>query len=207
MKKPRQKIHKVGLTGGIASGKSFAAEILRREGIPVIDMDALGKEITDESPTIIREISRIVGKNVGDGGRLDRQGVREAIFADARIKRDLENLLHPMIRREFEDRCDELEEEGKQLVVCEAALLVESGHYKTLEELIVVTAPIEMRKERLIKRDGISEKLANQMIEAQISDKERLAHATYQVRNDGDTTHLYEQMKSIVEKWRDAGWI
>ncbi|MCB0404701.1 MAG: dephospho-CoA kinase [Bdellovibrionales bacterium] len=207
MKKERHKIHKIGLTGGIAAGKSFAAEILRREGIAVIDMDALGKEITDESPTIIREISKIVGKNVADGGRLDRQGVREAIFADARIKRDLENLLHPMIRREFEDRCDELEEEGKRLVVCEAALLVESGHYKTLEGLIVVTAPLQMRKERLIKRDGISEKLANQMIEAQISDEERLAHATYHVRNDGDTTHLYEQIKTIVDSWREADWL
>ena len=82
-----------------------------------------------------------------------------------------------------------------------------SGEYREPRGELVVTAPIRLRRERLIKRDGISEKLANQMIEAQISDKERLAHATYHVRNDGDTTHLYEQMKSIVEKWREAGWL
>lgn len=206
MKKGRNKIHRVGLTGGIAAGKSFAAEILKREGIPVIDMDALGREITDESPTIIREISKIVGKNVTEDGRLDRQGVREAIFSDARIKRDLENLLHPMIRREFDDRCDALEEEGQPLVICEAALLVESGHYKDLDELIVVTAPVELRRARLLKRDGIELALANQIIDAQLADSQRLEHATYHVRNDGDTTHLYNQLKSIIEGWQKKGW-
>lgn len=204
---PQKTFRCIGLTGGLGAGKSVAADHLRSRGIPVIDMDALGRELTDESPTIAAEISRVVGGGVLEEGKLDRKKVKDAVFRDAKLKKDLENLLHPLILREFEDRRQRLHDEGHRLVVCEAALLIETGRYRQLDGLLVIGAPESVRARRAIERDRISEPLAKRIIASQVSDDARRKAATWFITNETDRAALARQLDALIDDWRDKGWI
>lgn len=203
----RQGFRCFGLTGGIGAGKSLAAEHFRSRGVPVIDMDALGREITDESPTVAAEVARVVGGGVLSEGKLDRRKVREAVFRDAKLRRDLENLLHPLILREFDDRRQRLHDEGHRIVLCEAALLIETGRYKQLDGLVVVLAPEALRVRRAVERDRVPEALARQIASAQVTDEARRKAATWTLLNDGDRGKFLAQIDALVDSWREKGWL
>ncbi len=203
--KAAKRIKKIGLTGGIGAGKSTVARLLREEGIRVIDMDNLGRQLTDESPTIVKQITRLLGRNVSAQGKLDREAVRDAVFRDSQAKKDLENLLHPLIIREFEHQCDEAWEAGEKMIVCEAALLVESGHYQVLDELIVVNATPEIRHGRVVTRDNMSPQMVRKIMNAQLPDEKRLELATDVIQNDGEVEHLRTQIRPLLERWKSEG--
>ncbi|MCM2277214.1 MAG: dephospho-CoA kinase [Oligoflexia bacterium] len=191
-----------GLTGGIASGKSAAARFFEQEGIPVIDADQISRELSREGgpahPLIVQRF-----------GTGDRAKLREAIFADPKARRDLEAILHPLIQMESLRQMKALAEKwapkhalpGHPLpILYEAALLVETGRYRTLKGLIVVEAPRELRIERLIGRDGGSRPLAEKILGAQASDEARRQAATYLLENSGSLELLHEQVRSLARK-------
>jgi dephospho-CoA kinase len=174
----------IGLTGGIASGKSTVSKIFREKaGIPVIDADQ-----------IARDLSRPGGKAAAQiearFGTLDRAELRKKIFSNAIARHELEAILHPLIIQESKERIAQFADAGAQVAIYEAALLVETSRYRDLDGLIVVEAPIDQRITRLMERDGTTRELALSMIQAQATDSEREKVATLLIQNDGSLEDL-----------------
>ncbi len=185
----------IGLTGGIASGKSLAARFFKEVGIPVIDADQIARELSREGgaayPAILKRF-----------GTADRRELRKLVFADPQARRDLEAILHPLIEVEMLRRISELK---APVVLYEAALLVETKRYETLDGLILIDAPKAVRRQRLIQRDGIPENLADQMLSAQASDEERRAAATIVIENTGTADQLRTRIEDVARDLKYAG--
>jgi dephospho-CoA kinase len=191
-----------GLTGGIASGKSSAALIFKELGFPVLDADRIARELSAPDGAAHSQI-------VARFGTADRNQLRERVFADPAARKDLEAILHPLIQSESLRRMEALaaatapKKSGPLRILYEAALLVETGRYKQMAGLIVVDAPRELRRNRLIERDGFAPELADQILGAQISDEARLAAASAVIPNRG----TIEDMRSFIEGFvREKGW-
>lgn len=178
-----------GLTGGIGAGKSAAASIFQELGIPVIDADQIARELTQEKGLALESV--IVRFGTADRGQL-----RKLVFEDPRARKDLEEILHPLIRAESQRRIQALAPKHP-VVIYEAALLVETGRYRDFDGLIVIEAPEEVRKKRIVARDGITIELAQQMIRAQTSDPNRNAVADQVLKNDGDLDRLRTQIREL----------
>jgi dephospho-CoA kinase len=176
-----------GLTGGIASGKSTVAKFLAEQGIPVIDADQVSRELSSPGGMAHAAILARFGTD-------DRALIREKVFKDLEARRDLEAILHPMIRQESMRRIQQF----TGPVIYEATLLVETGRYKDFAGLLVVEAPLEARKTRLVLRDALPERLADQIIAAQLSDAERRKVATVVIQNDGDLEKLRAQVGKVA---------
>ena len=187
----------LGITGGIASGKSTVARALEAVGIPVLDADQLSRELSSPgglaAPAILKRFST-----------LDRPQLRELIFKDKQAKLDLEAILHPIIQQESLKRLEVLSQKSRVLsatlkpwVAYEAILLLEAGRKSDIDHLLLVEAPEEMRKQRLLKRDSISDALAETILKSQTSDEKRRqlgqGVATFTVTNEGDTPFSIKQ--------------
>jgi dephospho-CoA kinase len=182
-----------GLTGGIASGKSTAARIFAEEGIPVIDADQVSRELSAPGGAAYAEI-------LGRFGTADRAELRKLVFADDQARKDLEAILHPQIVAESLKRMQSL---GAPRVIYEATLLVETGRYKELTGLIVIDAPRDLRRARLIGRDGVEPELADRILASQIDDQRRREAATVVVPNAGTV----DELRARVRDWIQArGW-
>lgn len=198
---------KIGLTGGIGSGKSEAARLFSEHGIRVVDLDKVGRELTDSNPSIQKDILSLFGPEIITNGIIDRAKVRTLVFADPNKKKQLELIIQPKVRKAFEDLCESWRKAGNKLILCEAALLIESGYRQTLDELIVVMASPEIRLQRILKRDKISPELAQQMLNSQVTDSERIQAATYLLKNEKDLSELRSQVEALIQKWKQEGLI
>lgn len=192
------KIRAWGLTGGVAAGKSTVAKLFEKEGLPVIDADEVSRDISAPGGPAHAEIL----KRFKTGHRAK---LREIIFADPAAKRDLELLLHPLIQAESLRRMRLLAdafpgEAGRFVVIYEAALLVETGRYRDFEGLIVVSAPLAVRKQRMIERDQLSEALADKILTAQASDADRRRVATVVIENDSTREELSKKVRHIARR-------
>lgn len=196
-------IHKIGLTGGIAAGKSEVAALLRDRGLIVVNLDEVGRKVSLD-PKVIVDINEICGLS---GDNLDRAKVRAIVFSDDAIRKKVEQRLHPVILAEFEREMAEAEKGGHRVIVCEAALLVESGYQKHLDELIVVTAAEAQRKNRLIARDNIDAELADKILAAQTKDDVKLKVASYVLKNDTSREVLAARVDELLEIWRGKGYL
>ena len=180
----RFRIPVIGLTGGIASGKSTVSRIFREKaGIPVIDADQIARDLSKPG-------GRAAALIEARFGTLDRAELRRKIFSNAVARHELEAILHPLIAEESRRRIDQFAEAGARYAIYEAALLVETGRYGELDGLIVVEAPLEDRITRLMARDNVSRELALSMIQAQATDSQREKAATLLIQNDGDLATL-----------------
>jgi dephospho-CoA kinase len=173
----------VGLTGGIASGKSVVASSFERLGVDVIDADQIAREIVEPGQPALEEIRRRFGEEVLDEtGRLRRQYLRKIIFDDAQARRDLEAITHPRIREKLAEKSRATRSEYCLLVV---PLLIKSGMSDLVDRILVVDAPESVQVERLTSRDNIDEALARKMIAAQDTRALRLAAADDVLVNTG----------------------
>lgn len=188
---------RIGLTGGIASGKSAVAARLAAKGVPVIDADRIAREVVEPGRPALAEIAARWPDVVRDGA-LDRKALGAIVFADAQARRELESILHPRIREELARRFLALEREGVPLAVYEAPLLVETGSDAGLDALIVVSAPEEQQIERVMRRDGLDEAQARARLAAQLPAEARLAKATFVVDNSGDLRALE---RNVDDAW------
>jgi len=189
-------VKRIGLTGGIASGKSAVAARLIAKGVPVIDADRIAREVVEPGRPALAEIAARWPEVVRDGA-LDRKALGAIVFADARARRELESILHPRIREELERRFLALEREGVPLAVYEAPLLVETGSHADLDALVVVSAPEEQQIERVMRRDGLDEAQAKARLSAQLPAEARLAKATFVVDNSGDLRALERNVDDV----------
>ncbi len=179
---------RVGLTGGVASGKSAVAGRLIARGVTVIDADHVARELTEPGTATFDEIVRTFGPRMRmPNGGLDRRAMRELVFDDPGARRRLEGILHPRIRILLEQRSAGT---VAPYVVIAVPLLAEVGRYAWLDAVVVVDVPREMQRARLLVRDGVDAALADRMLDAQATREQRLAIADYVIDNSGSLAEL-----------------
>lgn len=184
----------IGLTGGIGSGKTAVANYMHSLGIPVYISDMEAKKVM-EFPEIIQQISTAFGEEVLDNAVLNRDKLASIVFATPEKLKLLNGIVHPAVKKHFDSW---LEKHKKfPLVVKEAAILFESGSYKDCDKIITVTAPLETRIDRVLKRDKTNREKILQRINNQLSDEERIARSHYIISNL-DFTETKKQVDEIV---------
>ncbi len=190
---------RLGLTGGIGSGKSTVAQMLHGLGATIIDADAISRQTTVAFGVAIPAIRAAFGDDfVTADGAMDRDRMRALAFADPAAKKRLEAIVHPMIGQEIEAQFTSAQAAGARCVVFDLPLLVESGHWKDrLDKVLVVDCPIGTQISRVIARSGIPEATVRKIIQAQASRAERLAAADLVITNEGLTL---AQLRREVER-------
>ncbi len=188
----------IGITGIIGSGKSTASAALKARGIPVIDLDALAKR-TLTLPEVHEEIEREFGGGLVIDGEIVVEKLRDIVFADKEKLRRLERITHPRVRGELWRKVDELAAAGQKAVVVDGPLLFETGLYKQLHRTVVVTADMDVIRERLKVRgmapDDIEKRISNQ-----IPLKEKEEAADYVLLNNGTRKDLERNVEALLER-------
>lgn len=190
---------RVGLTGGVASGKSTVSAILAELGAVVVDADLLAREVVAPGSEGLAEVVGAFGEEVlAPDGALDRPALGRVVFGDEAARRRLEAIIHPRVRA----RAAEIEAAAPpgSLVVHDIPLLVETGQVGSFEAVVVVDVPLETQVERMVSQRGWSAEDARSRVAAQASRDDRLAVATYVVENTGS----HEQLRGRVEAVRAA---
>jgi dephospho-CoA kinase len=181
----------VGLTGGIASGKTTFAAALRARGVPVVDADALAKAAVAPGTPALAEIARVFGAGVlSPDGALDRKALGALVFADAGARRRLEAITHPAVRAAMAEETAHLAAAGHALVFYDTPLLYEVGLDRLLDSVVVVWAPPEVQRARLAARDGLAREDAEARLAAQLPIDEKAARADFVVENVGAPAEL-----------------
>ncbi|MCW1978654.1 dephospho-CoA kinase [Xanthomonas campestris] len=192
----------VGLTGGIASGKSALAAEFEKLGVPVIDADVVARQVVAPGAILDAIVDHFGSGVLQSDGTLDRQALRQIVFADATRRRALEAITHPAIRAELHRAARAAP--GPYAIVA-IPLLAEAGGratYTWLDRILVVDAPVEIQRARLTQRDGISKELANQMIAAQASREHRLTFADDVIVNNGQLMHLTQAASKLNNHYK-----
>ena len=199
----------IGLTGGIASGKSALERAFAARGIAVADADLLAREVVRPGEPALAAVAERFGRDVlMADGQLDRAALRVRVFGNEEERRALEAIVHPAIRRRLEEICRQA---TSPYAIATIPLLTEGGGraaYPWLHRILVVDTPTEVQKQRLMQRDGIDAVLADKMMAAQASRADRLALADDIVVNDGDITHLQRAADDLHRRYlalADAG--
>jgi dephospho-CoA kinase len=191
----------VGLTGGIASGKTTVAKLFAARGIEVIDTDAIAREIVAPGRAALGRIVETFGRGVLDSsGALDRRRMRTLVFTDPAQRGRLEAILHPLIVDEMTRRSAQAQ--GPYLVLV-IPLLAETGSRRYVDRVLVVDCPVEVQVARLLARDAEDERQALAMIASQATREQRLALADDVISNDGDLRKLEAQVEALDGKYRE----
>lgn len=192
---------RVGLTGGVASGKSTVAELFERCGATVIDADRIARAVVAPGRPALAELVQALGTGIlGTGGVLDRAGLRRRIFEEPAVRRTVEGILHPAILAELERQSRAAGGPYQLLVV---PLLVEGHREGLVDRVLVVDCPPELQIGRLMRRDGETRESAQAMLGAQASRAERLAAADDVIRNDGEAGALAVQVAELDRRYRE----
>lgn len=194
---------RVGLTGGVASGKSTVASMLRELGAVVIDADVLAREVVEPGTPGLAAVVAELGPDVlREDGSLDRPAVGRLVFADADARRRLEQVVHPLVY----ERIVELEAQvaPEAVVVHDIPLLTENGRQDDFDCVVVVDAPEELQLQRMVDDRGWTPAEAQGRIDAQASRAQRLAVATYVIENTGTREDLHDRVVEVFEAVRPA---
>ncbi|GGB87584.1 dephospho-CoA kinase [Marinobacterium zhoushanense] len=186
---------KVGLTGGIGSGKSAATALFAELGVPIIDADLIAREVVQPGEPALNCIAEHFGTDIlmSDGG-LNRACLREIIFNDSSEKAWLEGLLHPLIRDRIIER---MSQSGAVYLILVSPLLIESGQAQLVEQVIVVDVDEQTQVERTLARDAVDREQVERILAAQMSRQARCARADYLIDNSGDLAALRAQVERV----------
>ena len=189
----------IGCTGGIGSGKTVVMQAFAGLGIPGYDCDRRAKELYDEDAELLAEVAQIAGADVIVEGRLDRSALASRIFSDKDMLARLESVVHPAVIRDFSRW---LEKQNSKLVIFESAILLDKPYLRQMaDRVLLVTAPEELRIQRVMARDGLSREAVEKRMANQISDADRRLLADYTIEtNDRDA--IIPQLLSIIQKWQ-----
>lgn len=190
----------VGLTGGIAAGKSAVTRRFERLGVPVHDADVAARVVVEPGSDGLAAIVDAFGSGVLDAqGRLERSAMRRRVFADPAAKRQLEAIIHPRVRQWLHQQAWL---EAAPYCLLAIPLLVENlGHYRWLDRVLLVDAPLPLQLERLTARDGIDQALAERMLAQQASRAERLAVADDVIDNSGSEAALDAHVQALHRRY------
>lgn len=190
----------VGLTGGIATGKSTVAQLLTLLfGVPVVDADQVSRQVVEPGQPALQALAHAFPQALSEDGTLHRRALREIISHDASARSQVEAILHPAIYAETRRQLDVLEAAGHAHAVVEAALLVETGGYRRYDLLMVASCAPEEQIRRVMERDGVSEADARAIQAAQLpmEAKEAVAHVV--IRTDGPREALEDKVRAAWE--------
>ena len=191
----------VGLTGGIASGKSTGAAILHRLGAAIINADELAREVVQPKEDAWKEIIATFGLDIlREDETLDRKKLRKIVFENPEARKKLETIIHPRVRALAEKRISELAAAGSSIIVYEVPLLFENQIHLWLRPVILVACDIETQKKRLLERDHLTAIEAQQHLDAQMSLVEKRKLADYVIENDGTLEQLEQQLREVLQK-------
>ncbi|MDD9350588.1 dephospho-CoA kinase [Mumia sp.] len=187
---------RVGLTGGIGSGKSAVSTLLRDRGAVIIDSDVLAREVVEPgTPGLAAVVERFGDDVLTADGQLDRPALGALVFSDLSARRDLEDIVHPLVRARGADL--EAQAGPDAVVVHDVPLLVETGQASRFDLVVVVDAPVEVQIERLVTQRGMSREEAASRIAAQASRDDRLAAADVVIDNTGSLDDLAREVEQL----------
>ncbi len=187
---------KLGITGGIASGKSMVTKILSTMGIPSYLTDDRAKVLMKQSPDIKRKLIELLGEEVYIGGELNKKVLANFLFASNENATLINNIVHPVVKEDFIAWVKM--HEDYPLVVMECAILIEANFIDAVDVSVLVYAPLDVRIERAIKRDASTRNLIEQRIKAQYPESKKIKHVDYLIENDGESL-LLPQVYKLLE--------
>jgi dephospho-CoA kinase len=190
----------VGLTGGIGTGKSTVARMIRNLGVPVIDADLLARNVVEPGQPAHAEIAAAWPDVINPAGAIDRKKLAERIFADPASRARLEAITHSRIMEQALQQADEYRRQGLQVAFLEAALLVETGLHRRLDGLVVVAASDEQQVGRVMARERCSRSQALARMHAQLPMEEKRRVATEVIDNSGDEATTQRQVEALVHR-------
>lgn len=187
---------KIGITGGIGSGKSTVCRIFHVLGIPIYNADNEAKYLMANDKALKSSIINLLGSESYKNNHLNREFIASKVFKDKDLLKKLNALVHPAVKNDF------IKWSEKQIapyVIYEAALMIESGSYKLLDKVIVVTAPLEQRIARVCERDKVLQEKVLARINNQLSQEEMLKYADHVITNDGKTSLISQVLELHLE--------
>lgn len=190
---------KIGLTGGIGSGKTAVSDLFEKLGIPVIDTDLIARELVNNNPEMLSKLIETFGHDIIDEqGRLDRKNLGKIVFNNHQQREKLEKLLHPIIRKEVSNRLEKLTAQAvSPYVIIVVPLLLETGFGALVDRVLVVLADSDNRIERIQERDGRSLDEIHSIINSQASDEIRQDAADDIIENNSNINNLDKQVKKL----------
>jgi dephospho-CoA kinase len=196
----------VGLTGGVASGKSVVSQVWKEEGAYLIDADRIARELVQPRAPAWKALVKAFGKEIlQEDGSIHRKKLATRVFSNPVEKDLLNRILHPRIKREINRRIKGIGQKGpKAIVVIDAALLVETGYYLNVDKVVVVTSTKKQQIERLRRRDQMDQEMARGIIDSQISGEERIKVADIIIRNEGSRMQTERKAKEVFEELKKA---
>lgn len=196
----------IGITGSIGMGKSTAAEMLRDLGVPVHDSDATihwflaakGRGVT----AVGEKFPEALKKNEDGDSYIDRQILGRIVFSDRNKKKELEDILHPLVWEESDRFVAEMKKNGHGVVALDVPLLFETGGEKRVDVTFCVSAPVDVQKKRVLARPGMTSEKFDRIVAGQMTDAEKRKRADYVIDTGKDLDAMREQLTQIVEKIR-----
>ena len=193
-------MRRVGLTGGIATGKSHVRAEFERLGVPTIDADVLARAVVAPGTPGLSSVANRFGREILDStGALDRKKLASIVFEDPQARRDLEAIIHPAVRTAIDEWFASLPAE-QPFAIADIPLLYETGRAREFDLVIVTTCEPETQIRRVMARDSISEAEARQRIAAQLSSESKTSRADYVIRTEGPVEETAAQVRAIVQQ-------
>jgi dephospho-CoA kinase len=187
---------KVGLTGGIGTGKSVAARIFSELQVPVYSADTEAKKAYAD-PAVLQKLKQSFGGEVFDNNTISLKKLAQVVFSDKVRLIELNSIIHPFLLNDFEKWLESLAE--VPYIIMESAILYETSYYEMFDKMITVSAPVELCMERVMKRDGVSREEVQKRMQNQVADEIKTSKADFVIINDGNTMIL-PQVLEIHEK-------
>lgn len=187
---------KIGVTGGIGSGKTYVSEVFRSLGIPIFYADIQAKKLMISSEKLIKLLKKEFGNEIYENADLNKEKLSSIVFSDSDKLQKLNSLVHPIVKKEFSNWC---KRQTSPYVIKEAAILFESNSHLGLDAVICVSSTLELRMKRLLKRDNFNEKEIKKRIENQITQEDKEKQSDYIIIND-EKDLLLPQIIKIHDK-------
>ena len=193
-------IRRIGLTGGIATGKSYVAGKIREAGVPIVDADVLAREVVAAGTPGLAAVRKRFGPDaVRRDGTMDRVRIAQIVFKDKRARLDLEAIIHPAVQRAIDDFFAQLPKRTP-FAVADVPLLFETKREGQFQEVVVVACPRDMQLTRLMERNKLSREDAERRLGAQLPIDQKVKKATHVIRTDGTFEETDAQVASLIKK-------
>lgn len=192
----------IGITGNIACGKSTISNILRELGAYIIDADIVARQVMKSGEPAWKKVYEQFGEEyLQEDGEIDRKKLGNLVFSDTHALEKLNKIVHPIIVKAIEEQLEKLIKEANyKVIVIDAALLIETGCHRLVDEIWLVTLPYDVQLRRLMERDNLTEEEARQRIASQMSQEKKKEYADVIIDNSKDIEYTQEQIKNIWEK-------
>ncbi|MCC6864947.1 MAG: dephospho-CoA kinase [Ignavibacteria bacterium] len=189
---------KIGITGGIGSGKSLAASFFESKGYPVIYADKVAKELYNSDRTLLKLLVKEFGKGILDNkGKFNSINARKIIFLNRKNIKRVNSIVHPFVLKQIDEISAKI---NSNIVFIEAAIMFESGSYKKMDYVLLIFANKKTRIKRIMKRDKIKQSEVLKLMNLQMNEQEKLKRADFIIKNNGSSNELFAKLNSFCKK-------